>query len=670
MGQAIAKSPVVAGDLVEAFQEDTHAVCGSNNTTIDPETVQRVEHALKFIDADTDRDSWAKVAMAIKSEFGDDGIEIFGEWSEGGESFDFAALKSTWDSITGSGGITLGTLFHMAKQHPDYTEGKPLTKAQIKKWHADSQKREEERKQQQEAADKAQAEFHEMVAVRAATAWDDATEIDTEAGHAYLLKKRITGFGARIRNGNILVPMYHDGKLMSTQEIFPNGKKKFLKGGRANDCYMVIGEITDNVILCEGYATGCSLHKRTGDPVVVAFMCKSLMGVGHWIRETYPDAQVVIAADNDVATHKKTGKNPGIDAAAATAEALNCKYLYPDFSTCTFTGTDFNDFLEQGGSLDDAVVVDEFVNVQKPAIGIKLLPELLKPVGLIGEIAKYTESVMMRKQPIYAVASALIILATLTRGKYLVEALRTPLSCYFMLVGGSTVGKDIPRTVAMELLRGADMMENVLSTVASGPALLATLSRLDTRDVDLGNPTLLLLLDELGRVLAQAKGNQHASSFATDLMQLFGKGNTVYGGKTYTDEKKDIPPIDNPFVNVMATTTPETLTDAMSSKEVIDGYLNRFMLVMATDDCPPMAMRIQTSKPPQQLTDALNEIALLGAESGTIYIPYAPGVVKILEKFSAVCDSVSNTDKIGGLLGRAFQNSVAIAGILAVGDCK
>ena len=103
MGQAIAKSPVVAGDLVEAFQEDTHAVCGSNNTTIDPETVQRVEHALKFIDADTDRDSWAKVAMAIKSEFGDDGIEIFGEWSEGGESFDFAALKSTWDSITGSG---------------------------------------------------------------------------------------------------------------------------------------------------------------------------------------------------------------------------------------------------------------------------------------------------------------------------------------------------------------------------------------------------------------------------------------------------------------------------------------------------------------------------------------------------------------------------------------
>ncbi|GHU13144.1 hypothetical protein FACS189449_08110 [Alphaproteobacteria bacterium] len=59
--------------------------------------------------------------------------------------------------------------------------------------------------------------------------------------------------------------------MVSLQKIYPNGLKKFHAGGRKKGCYFVIGEICDEVIICEGYATGASIHECIEKPVVVAF---------------------------------------------------------------------------------------------------------------------------------------------------------------------------------------------------------------------------------------------------------------------------------------------------------------------------------------------------------------------------------------------------------------
>jgi putative DNA primase/helicase len=65
-----------------------------------------------------DRKSWMEVAMALHSE-SDTLFDCFLEWSEGAKNHDADACNKLWDSLSHktSGGITIGTLFHLAKVH-------------------------------------------------------------------------------------------------------------------------------------------------------------------------------------------------------------------------------------------------------------------------------------------------------------------------------------------------------------------------------------------------------------------------------------------------------------------------------------------------------------------------------------------------------------------------
>ena len=67
-------------------------------TTITPELLR---NALSFVPANLPRDEWARVGMAIKSEYPDDtGLQLFSDWSAAsGGGFDTGAVGSTWRSI-------------------------------------------------------------------------------------------------------------------------------------------------------------------------------------------------------------------------------------------------------------------------------------------------------------------------------------------------------------------------------------------------------------------------------------------------------------------------------------------------------------------------------------------------------------------------------------------
>ena len=51
------------------------------------------------------------------------------------------------------------------------------------------------------------------------------------------------------------------------------------------------------------------------------------------------------------------------------------------------------------------------------------------------------------------------------------------------------------------------------------------------------------------------------------------------GPRRFTELKNDIPPIDRPFVNIFGTTTERSLIEAISNKDVLDGHLNRMLIV-------------------------------------------------------------------------------------------
>ncbi len=96
------------------------------------------------------------------------------------------------------------------------------------------------------------------------------------------------------------------------------------------------------IYISEGMATALSVHRATNNPVVIALDVEGLKPVYNQISTIYPQAKIIIAADND---HLKS-KNIGL----LTASKI-CNYTYPIFSKEN-TGTDWNDFEKQFGTLE------------------------------------------------------------------------------------------------------------------------------------------------------------------------------------------------------------------------------------------------------------------------------------------------------------------------------
>ena len=76
----------------------------------------RIHAALRCVPAD-DRDRWLRIGMAIKAALGEDGFELWDEWSRSSDRYHATDARTVWRSIRPDGGIGLGTLFFEAAKH-------------------------------------------------------------------------------------------------------------------------------------------------------------------------------------------------------------------------------------------------------------------------------------------------------------------------------------------------------------------------------------------------------------------------------------------------------------------------------------------------------------------------------------------------------------------------
>ncbi len=243
-----------------------------------------------------------------------------------------------------------------------------------------------------ERADAHAREQQKHEAQRTALAlWDQGIDRGTTP---YLAKKGLpddTLFGARLDPENpqaLLVPLRDvEGTLWSLQKIFPDGSKAFLPKGRIKGCFFWVdgespslqsgqasradgadGRLSDQspeqppsaradgatgggdnalIYITEGYATAASIRLATGrsHPVACAFNAGNLEAVARTLRERWPEAQLVVAGDNDRFTKNQSGTpwNPGAEKAYAAAQASRATVVLPDFGDDPGRGTDFND---------------------------------------------------------------------------------------------------------------------------------------------------------------------------------------------------------------------------------------------------------------------------------------------------------------------------------------
>lgn len=155
---------------------------------------------------------------------------------------------------------------------------------------------------------------------RAADLWGKSAET-VDAKHLYLLKKRIPAVGIRQLAQALVIPIRDgNGALHSLQFIGSDGRKTFLTGGAiAGNSTLVgdLGEAPETLLICEGYATGVSLHCASGLPVVVAFNAGNLRPVAAGLRLRFPHAVLIVCGDDDRQTEGNPGKRKAEDAAAS-----------------------------------------------------------------------------------------------------------------------------------------------------------------------------------------------------------------------------------------------------------------------------------------------------------------------------------------------------------------
>lgn len=175
---------------------------------------------------------------------------------------------------------------------------------------------------------------------------------DKEGMTPYLERKNITLVKARIYEGNVVIPMVSDSKIISLQTIYPDGTKEFLYGGQKQGSFFPIygDESKERIILCEGYATGVSLRLATSLPIVVCFDAGNIIHVARKIRQNFPQAQLIFCADND--QWRKNG-NIGIKSAQAALDEVGGQGLIkvPPFEVehPDRTAKDWNDYINTFG---------------------------------------------------------------------------------------------------------------------------------------------------------------------------------------------------------------------------------------------------------------------------------------------------------------------------------
>jgi len=193
-----------------------------------------------------------------------------------------------------------------------------------------------------QARETEQASQWEQAATRAARVWHDSVPADQ--GHPYLLRKRTEPHSAR-QQGRDLVLLLTDftGKAWSLQTIDEAGGKLLMAGGRKAGNFIAVGgpDYPARVLICEGYATGCTLAEIDPAALVLAAVdCGNLKAVATGARNRWPAADIVVCGDDD----RQTEGNPGATNARAAAIAAGARYALPEWPPAApLNLSDFND---------------------------------------------------------------------------------------------------------------------------------------------------------------------------------------------------------------------------------------------------------------------------------------------------------------------------------------
>jgi phage/plasmid primase-like uncharacterized protein len=216
------------------------------------------------------------------------------------------------------------------------------------------------------------------VADACAVRWEGMDDLGV-LENPYLNAKKVGAFGVRNNaKGELVIPARDsNGKIWSLQTIFADGSKLWTSGGKISEMTHIIDGDGAKTILCEGYATGASIHMATGYKVVVCFDAGNMKKVAERYKNV---VGVCVAADMD--KEEKGGKGQRV--AAEIKEKYGIPFVIPEVYG------DFNDLACDGVNITDyfcetveAYSIGEYNADNSPMPEDLIAPRILTDAGML-----------------------------------------------------------------------------------------------------------------------------------------------------------------------------------------------------------------------------------------------------------------------------------------------
>lgn len=287
---------------------------------------EQMTRVLFGIPADLPRAEWVKCLAAARAA----GLsaDLCQAWSAQDPRFNEADFRAAWRSAQPKR-VSAASLVWIARQfgfkdHVGF--GRPSAEHMRKL------------AEQMRQAEEAEQRRHLEVAKQCYQRWKSADRADPH--HPYLQRKRLAELAPLLRQeGSLLLVPLTDWRrsIWSLQTITPGGTKLYTAGSRTKGAGFHIRGGGNTTLLCEGVATGLSLHAATGAAVVCAMSASNMPTIAASLKRS-EQSRLLIVADHD---RSGTGQR----AAQEAARAIKAPWCMP-----STTGEDASDLWLSGGS--------------------------------------------------------------------------------------------------------------------------------------------------------------------------------------------------------------------------------------------------------------------------------------------------------------------------------
>ena len=211
---------------------------------------------------------------------------------------------------------------------------------------------------------------------------------------------------------------------------------------------------------------------------------------------------------------------------------------------------------------------------------IKEPSELYSPPGIIKDIYEYSEQIAQISQPALSLQSALGV-GSVAAGRMYKSDMNNFSSLYFMCIAKSGQGKENTKTVIESVLDNSGHMDLMAGDGYTSSGAVYSLLR--------HKPTHITVMDEFGKRLESIakSSNSNKEDALQALMEAWGRCHGTIRPDNYSlmnmSSKQQQEAMDRstikPAITLMGMSVPKNFYGALSTGRIVDGFLNRFIVV-------------------------------------------------------------------------------------------